>query len=171
MMIETKRLLLEKISLCHLEPLFHVFGDPEVMKYWYGGADEDIEETRRRIFYLEDHWSTFGFGDWSIINKVNSCVIGFAGLHYIKDVPEVNIGYAFAQSVWRRGYAYEACSEILSHGFGYLDLEQIIAVIWPQNQASINLATKCGLTYWKQIKWKGSKRVVYSIRCGTKRSR
>jgi len=163
MRVETERLLFEKISLDFTEPLFDVFGDPEVMKYWYGGADKDIEQTKKRVIYLEEHWNVFGFGDWAIISKLDSKVIGFAGLHFIKNVAEVNIGYAFSQSVWRKGFAYEACKEIMKYGFDLLKLEQIIAVIWPINLVSINLVKKCGFEYWKDITWQGSERVVYSI--------
>lgn len=163
MEIETERLIFKQMSLEFTESLFHVFGDPEVMKYWYGGADKDMEQTKRRVNYLEEHWQVFGFGDWAIFSKCGSKVIGFGGLHYIKDVAEVNIGYAFSQSVWRQGFAYEACKEIMKYGFNLLKLEQIIAVIWPVNLASINLVKKCGFKYWKDITWKGSERVVYSV--------
>ncbi len=133
------------------------------MKYWYGGADKDIEQTYRRVTYLVEHWKVFGFGDWAIISKEDSKIIGFAGLHYIKNVTEVNIGYAFLQSVWRKGFAYEACIEIMKYGFDLLKLDQIIAVIWPDNLASINLVKKCDFEYWKNIIWLGSDRVVYRV--------
>jgi hypothetical protein len=52
MKIETERLIFEQMSLDFTEPLFEIFGDPEVMKYRYGGADRDIKQTKRRVKYL-----------------------------------------------------------------------------------------------------------------------
>jgi RimJ/RimL family protein N-acetyltransferase len=62
---------------------------------------------------LTEHWDVYGFGDWSIFSKAHSRNIGFAGLHYIKNVPEVNIGYAFSRAYWGQGFATETCHEII----------------------------------------------------------
>jgi [ribosomal protein S5]-alanine N-acetyltransferase len=168
MEIETKRLIFQKVSIDHTSSLFDVFGDPKVMKYWYGGADKNLDETQKRVMYLTQHWDVYGFGDWSIFSKTHSKIIGFAGLHYIKDVPEVNIGYAFSRAYWGQGFATEACQDIIKYGFESISLNQIVAVIWPDNQASIKLAKKCGFELLRNIIWHESDRVVYSLKKETR---
>ncbi|MFC1532380.1 GNAT family N-acetyltransferase [Thermodesulfobacteriota bacterium] len=94
---------------------------------------------------------------------VNWKLNGFGGLHYIAGMEDVNIGYAFEKKYWRKGFGFETCQAILEFGQSVLDLSHIIAVIWPQNTASIRLIEKCGLRFWKKIIWSGSDRVVYRI--------
>ncbi|MFX0088039.1 MAG: GNAT family N-acetyltransferase [Candidatus Hodarchaeota archaeon] len=161
--IQTKRLIFKRLSIEDSPDLFRTFGDPDVIKYWIGGAHKDIEETRQRIKELETHWEQYGFGDWGIVRKDDYQIIGFGGLHYIPDMTQVNVGYALEKSVWRQGFGTEACQYFLNYGFQILGLSKNVATIWPANTASINLAKKCGLQYWKQIIWSGSDRVIYTI--------
>ena len=161
--METERLIFKKLAPNDTVSLFKVFGDYEVMKYWVGGPDKDSSFTKQRIVDTEIHWKDHGFGDWGILSKTDLKIIGFGGLHYISNMEEVNIGYAFKRSFWVIGLAFEACKAILRFGLQTLIFPKIVAVIWPDNLASINLMKKCGLNFWKKTIWSGSDRVVYSI--------
>lgn len=161
--METERLYFSRLSLEDSESLFQVFGDPQVMKYWIGGADGSMDSTRHRVVEINKHWETHQFGDWGIYLKSNLELIGFGGLHYISNMKEVNIGYAFKKPMWGNGFGFEACKEILRVGFTELEFRRVVAVIWPDNMASINLVKKCGFQYWKSIIWNDSDRVVYFI--------
>ena len=143
--------------------LYCTVGDPKAMKYWAGGPDQRIEDTERRIAEIEEHWKEHGFGDWGVVEKQRNELIGFSGLHYIKDMPEVNLGYAFKESTWRKGYASEVCRSVLGYGFKTLGLPLVVAIIWPENIASVGLAQKRGMNYWKEFAWGGGPRVVYSM--------
>ena len=52
---------------------------------------------------------------------------------------------------------------MLDFGFQELGLETIVAVIWPGNRASITLAEKLGLRFWKAFTWQGGKQVAYRL--------
>jgi RimJ/RimL family protein N-acetyltransferase len=143
--------------------LFHTVGDPEVMKYWLGGADPAPLQTEQRIEAFDRHWTTHGFGDYAVVEKATGAIIGFAGLHTIANMPDVNLGYAFRKNHWRQGYGTEVCRALLHHGFHTLNFPEIIAVIWPENAASIALAVKLGMKFRDRILWSGSPRVVYAI--------
>jgi RimJ/RimL family protein N-acetyltransferase len=78
-------------------------------------------------------------------------------------MPEVNVGYAFEQSRWGRGYATEVCRALIAYGFDCVALSEIVAVIAPQNRASIRVAEKSGLQFWKRFEWSGRDRVAYRI--------
>ena len=163
MQIETKRLIIRCLTVEDASEFFRTVGDPDVMKYWLGGPDKSIETTEQRIVEIENHWKTHGFGDWGIVEKKNGRIIGFSGLHYIADMAEVNIGYAFEKPKWRQGFGFEACRAILDFGFQELSLPVIVAVIWPENIASIKLAEKLGLHFWKAFVWQGGERVAYRV--------
>jgi len=163
MEIETERLKLRRLSPLDAEDFFRVVGDPEVMKYWALGPDEDVQRTEKRIAEINGHWDKHGFGDWGVFDKTDGRLIGFSGLHYIAGMAEVNLGYAFKSASWGRGLAHETCRAVLDFGFRRLKLPEIVAVIWPDNQASIRLAKACGLKFWKSAVWGGGDRVIYKI--------
>jgi RimJ/RimL family protein N-acetyltransferase len=163
MQIETRRLTLQRLQIADAPELFRTVGDPDVMAYWWGGADKSTHSTERRIVEIETHWRVHGFGDWGAVEKQSGRLIGLCGLHYLSGMAEVNIGYAFEKSRWRQGFGFEACRAALDFGFQRLGLDTIVAVIWPDNRASIKLAEKLGLEFWKAFTWQGGERVVYRI--------
>jgi RimJ/RimL family protein N-acetyltransferase len=133
------------------------------MRYWLGGPDTSIHVTEQRIEEMEQHWKAHGVGDWGLVEQQTDRVIGFSGLHHITDRPDVNIGYALERPYWRQGLASEACQAVLWYGFQQWHFSTIVAVIWPENAASIHCAQKLGLRYWKALQWQGGARVVYRI--------
>ena len=163
MHIETSRLLLRRLVSSDAQEFFRTVGDPDVMRYWAPGPDKSVQHTEHRISEIENHWKAHGFGDWGVVEKGSGSLIGFSGLHYIANMDKVNIGYAFEKSQWRKGFGYETCPIVLSYGFQTLALPEIVAVISPENQASIRLAEKCGLHFWKAFSWSGRERVAYKI--------
>jgi RimJ/RimL family protein N-acetyltransferase len=95
MQVETQRLVLRRLQITDAPELFRAVGDPDVMAYWWGGADKSIGSTERRIVEIETHWMVHGFGDWGVVEKKSGRLIGLCGLHYLAGMAEVNIGYAF----------------------------------------------------------------------------
>lgn len=159
----TERLLLRRLSAADAPDLRRTTGDPEVMRFWLGGPDPDITAAETRIAGIEAHWKTHGFGDWGVAERAGGRLIGFCGLHHIADMDEVNLGYAFEKASWRKGYGQEACRAVLEFGFRELELDAVVAVIWPDNAASIRLAERLGLRFWKRFLWQGGERVAYRI--------
>ena len=159
--IETKRLFFKQLTSFESVSFFEIVGDPEVMKFWIGGADNNIEESEKRIIEINNHWEKHGFGDWGIFEKQSETLIGFAGLHYIQNMDDVNIGYAFKKSEWGKGFAYETCQFIINHAFNSLKLKKVAAVIWPQNKVSIKLIEKCGFQFQENTIWNNGARVIY----------
>jgi len=163
MRIETRRLILRRLRVADAPELFRTVGDPDVMKYWVGGADRSTGSTERRIVEIEDHWKAHGFGDWGVVERKSGRLLGFSGLHHVADMVEVNMGYAFEKTKWRQGFGFETCQAVLDFGFQRLGLDMVVAVIWPDNGASIRLAEKLGLRFWKEFTWQGGERVIYRI--------
>ena len=104
--LNTKRLYFQRLKNSDTNDFFQIFGDSDVMKFWIGGADNNIEESEKRIIEINNHWDKHGFGDWGIFEKESETLIGFGGLHYIQNMDDVNIGYAFKKSEWGKGFAY-----------------------------------------------------------------
>ena len=161
--LETDRLLLRRLTPNDAPALFRTVGDPAVMRYWIPGPDADVERARDRIADIEAHWDAHGFGDYAVVTKAGRRLIGFAGLHHIADMDEVNIGYALERTQWRHGLGEELCRRLTAFGVEVLGLPRIVAVIDPANIASLRLVERCGFTPWKRFEWAGHDRVAYSI--------
>ncbi|MFC1735479.1 GNAT family N-acetyltransferase [Candidatus Hydrogenedentota bacterium] len=161
MQLETDRLLLRRLTQADAHEFFQTVGDPEVMRYWGKGAEKTVEDTCRRITEMEEHWVTHGFGDWAVMEKNTGELIGFCGLHYIENMAEVNLGYAFKKTKWRQGFGFESCKAVLAAGFGELGLDPIVAVIQTPNIASRKLVEKLNLVFWKEFVYKGNEVVGY----------
>jgi len=56
-----------------------------------------------------------------------------------------------SRDVWGRGYATEAARTLLRYGFDTLGLEKIVAIVKPDNAASIKVVEKIGLKYKRDI--------------------
>ena len=161
--LETERTSLRRLTCDDASALFRAVGDPAVMRYWFPGPDADNAATAERIAEIDRHWHTHGFGDWGVVRKPDGVLIGFAGLHHIADMDEVNVGYVLRRDLWRQGLGYEIAHCILAYAFDRLRLREVVAVVDPANTASIRLAAKCGLAQRKRFVWMGRQRLAYGI--------
>jgi ribosomal-protein-alanine N-acetyltransferase len=161
--LETERLLLRRLTSADAAALHRCTGDPAVMRYWYPGPDDGLDATAARIAEIEAHWREHGYGDFAVTARDSGELIGFAGLHHITGMAEVNLGYALVPARWRRGLGAELCAKLLAHGFTSLGLPEIVAVIDPRNAASVALAERSGLRLRRETAWQGQPRLVLAL--------
>jgi ribosomal-protein-alanine N-acetyltransferase len=81
--------------------------------------------------------------------------LGICGLLQREYLDDPDIGFAFLERYWGYGYAYEAAKAVLDHGQKTLKLPRVLAITAPYNQASINVLTKLGLIFQKNIQVPG----------------
>jgi RimJ/RimL family protein N-acetyltransferase len=56
----------------------------------------------------------------------------------------VELIYAFARSAWSRGFATEASVCVTTYAFEHRDLDHLIALVFPENLASMRVLEKLG---------------------------
>jgi [ribosomal protein S5]-alanine N-acetyltransferase len=155
--LETERLILRHFHVFDGDALTRVFCDAEVMRFGPGVQTERwIQDWLHNC--LENYYQKLGFGPWAVIEKARRELIGYCGLFYFPDVagqPEIEIGYRLARAVWGQGYATEAVLAVREYSFNVLCLPRLIALIDPQNVASVRVAEKAGLRYEKEILLEG----------------
>ena len=78
-------------------------------------------------------------------------MIGYCGLRYLDELNEVEVLYGLAKAYWGKGIATQAALAAISYGFNVANLDRIIAMAKPANQASRRVIEKAGLKYEKQI--------------------
>ena len=155
--VETERLVLRHFHAFDIGALEHVFGDSEVMRFGPGVQSPAwIHEWLRNC--LENYYQKLGFGPWAVVEKASRTVIGYSGLFYFPDIagrPEIEIGYRFARPFWDQGFATEAVLAVRNFAFSILCLPRLIALIDPQNTASLHVAIKAGMHYEREVMLEG----------------
>lgn len=148
-LIETDRLLLREITLDDAEDLFKLHSNAEVQKYTGEPVVESIEEIEKAIQGRISDYEQYGFGRWATFLKHEMQFVGWAGLAYLPEFDEIDLGYRFLPEFWGKGIATEASQAILTYGFDTLDLSKIIAIAMKENTASISVMEKVGMEFDK----------------------
>lgn len=150
---ETERLIFRDLELEDAEDLFRIYSNPETMRFM-GKGSASLEEMRGNIQkHIENYYENYGFGLWATILKENNHFIGRCGLLFqeIEGVKDLELAYLLDSEYWGRGLATEAARTIINLGFEKFGFSRIIAIIIPQNVASIRVAEKVGMNYQKEI--------------------
>lgn len=147
--IETDRLILREITLDDKEAMFKLHSDPAVQKYTGEPVVESIEEMEQAIATrIIDH-KKYGFGRWATFLKDGMQFVGWAGLAYLPEFDEIDLGYRFLPEYWGSGIATEASRAILDYGFDTLKIKRIIAIALKEHKASIRVMEKVGMEFEK----------------------
>lgn len=157
--LETERLVLREVDdedapfmleLLNSPGFLENIGDRGVRDL--GQAKTFIEERLRGSY--RDH----GFGMWVTVQKSDHAPVGIAGLVRREGLETPDVGYAFIQRVWGRGYAQEAAAGVLTHAQGPLGIPKLAAITSPENFASMAVLRKIGFTYHGMIELPGIER-------------
>jgi RimJ/RimL family protein N-acetyltransferase len=163
--LETKRLIIRPFTLDDIEPSYQLNLDAEVSRYTHDGGVVSYEEIERRI--REDVMGDYarnGYGRFAVDLKASGAFIGFAGLKYLSDMNETDLGYRFKRSAWGQGIATEAGQACLNYGFFTLQLESIIAMTLQENKGSIRVLEKLNFSFEKAFEADGLLANLYRIK-------
>jgi RimJ/RimL family protein N-acetyltransferase len=163
--LETARLVFRRLVPDDLDALFALYSDPDVRRYFPEGT-QSYEETRQELdWFLNGHPEHPELGLWATIYKPTNQFIGRCGLlpWIIDQRPEVEVAYMLAKAYWGQGLGTEAAEGILRYSFEELHLTRLICLIDRDNQASIRVATKIGMTFEKEGMDDKGPYLLYSI--------
>jgi len=166
MTFETARLALRPLTGEDIEFLLEMWADPNVHRF-IGGA-KTPEETRQKLSDILEHQKQHGFSRWAVTLKINGEIIGICGpmMRLIAGANEVELGYAFPVSHWGAGYATEAARAALEHCLNQLGHPRVVAIIHPENDASIGVISKIGMHFERPVEWPGGPVNLYAIEKG-----
>lgn len=150
-MIETERILLRKFSLDDAHAVYEFGSNKEVQQYTGDGLVTSLEMAKQIISKNSiGDYEKYGFGRLAVWHKQDQKVIGFAGLKYLPEFDEVDIGYRFLPEYWGKGIATEVSLPLITYGFEDLKLDRIIGIAMKENVASCRVLEKIGLTFYKE---------------------
>ena len=165
MITETKRLIIREMEPADASDMLRLHSHPRVQQYTGDPTIFTFEGIQKKIQEKIEEYKKYGYGRWIIILKDKMQFVGWAGLSYLPEFDEIDIGYRFLPEFWGKGLATEASKAILTYGFDELRLERIIAMAMEENTASIRVMQKVGMQFEKRAPYEpGSRDVVwYSI--------
>lgn len=137
MYIETRQIVVRDFCLDDANDLHDILGDAETMKSCEPAYS--FEKTQRFLseFCIDKK------GAFAAVEKASKKVIGYILFKPLQEAV-YEIGWIFNKHYWRRGYAYESCSAVISYAFHNLNAHKVIAETI-DNQKSTHLMEKLGM--------------------------
>ena len=145
-------LRISSITLRPLQPedadvLYCIYQSEGVLRFFPNPIPPPLEKVQRFIHAQRAHWETHGYGNWGVLLDGSDELIGWAGLQYLPELDETEVGFLLDRAFWGKGYATEAAQASIKFGFDRFELDHIIALVHPDNLASWRVIEKCGMTY------------------------
>ncbi|KUM01799.1 GNAT family N-acetyltransferase [Chromobacterium subtsugae] len=114
-------------------------------------GDKDVRDLSGARNYIEKgpqaSYQQHGHGLLLVELQAGAVPVGICGLVKRDSLPHPDIGYAFLQRHWGRGYASEAGAACLAHGRERLNIDYVVGITAPGNLGSIRVLEKLGLQY------------------------
>ena len=117
-------------------------------------AEEALEEGAFVLY--EQH----GYGPYCMSLKRDGRLVGICGLFRRENLEHPDIGFAVLPPFYRLGLTIEAAKAVIEHARNDVDIDYIIAIVSPQNAASIALIEKLGLTFDRGITMPGEEQEI-----------
>ena len=161
--LQTSRLTLRPLLPGDAETLHQIYQSEGVLRYFPNPLPPPLEIVQRFITGQQAHWEKHTYGDWGILPEGAQDIIGWAGLQYLPEIDETEVGFLLDRPFWGRGYATEAAQASLRFGFTRFNLDHIIALVHPENLASRRVIKKCCMTYIETISLWGIELMHYQV--------
>lgn len=151
---ETDRLILSKITTDDAAFILELMNTPDWIKYI---GDRNIKTVEEAANYIQNNqlkcYKEHGFGYYKVQVKAEKLKsIGTFGLLKRDSLEHIDIGFSMLPEYHRKGYGFEAASEIVHLAKNTFNIKTLCAITLPENKPSIRLLEKLGLSYQKTVK-------------------
>lgn len=143
--VETQRLLLRCLTTGDAAFILQLLNEPSWLRYI---GDKGVTTLQSAESYIDngpvEMYARLGFGLYLVELKESGEPIGICGLIKRETLDDVDLGFSFLSRFWRKGYAFEAASAVMSYGNRVLGLSRIVAIVSQDNHPSAKLLEKLG---------------------------
>lgn len=147
LILQTPRLLLRRFEPADLEPLYALYRDPEMRRY-YPDCTRTLAQTRDELEWHQHGWpGQPQLGLWATVERASGAFLGRCGLlpWEIAGRAEVELAYMIDKRRWGEGLASEAARGIAAHARERLGLRRLVCKIEFGHAASAAVARKLGM--------------------------
>lgn len=147
----TNRLILKEITWDDVELIHRLHSIKEVDEFNTIGVPRHTGDTLEVLLIsIEDQQMSvrnhFGWTVWTQ-GEVGGEFVGEAGMHLSGDrFLSADLYYSFMPAYWNKGYATEVVKRMIAFGFNELKLHRIQAGVATENERSIRVLEKSGMT-------------------------
>lgn len=163
---ETERATLRRFNDGDAGNMHLLLGNPEVMRFSISGV-KTKEKSEAFLHARLEQYNERGYGAYAIELKDTGAFAGYCGFHDqdIEDAEEQELSYRLLPDFWGKGLGSELATATMRYGFEKLSFERLIALIEPENLASVRIIKKCGFDHERDWQIPDSKLVsIYSRR-------
>ena len=154
--VETERLALCELKVEDAPFIFELLNSPGWLQYI---GDRGINSLDDAIGYIVNgpqvSYKKNGFGLYLTKLKTDGTPVGICGLIKRDSLPHVDIGFAFLPQYSGKGYAFESAAAIIENARDVQQLDTVVAITSKDNERSIQLLNKIGLTFKSTIQLQG----------------
>lgn len=146
-----------------LDRLYDTYSRWEVAR-WLGATPKALE-SRDLAPAVVDRWAGRAhepYGIWAVEVIDTGVVAGTVLLVPLPDSEDVEVGWHFHPDSWGHGYATESARGALERGFAVGGLDEIYAVVRPDNAPSIAVCRRLGMAaQGRSSRWYGVELEVF----------
>lgn len=161
----TTRLILREADESDAAFMLNLLTEPSWKRFI---RQHDVDSETLALEYLNTRIISAygeGYGFWVVQLRDSGEAIGVCGLIKRDYLPQADIGFAFLEEHWSKGYAEEAARTTIEHTFESLELPCLSAVTIPENSQSIRLLEKLDFQFSLEMTDPNDELVaVYEIR-------
>lgn len=146
--LETERLLLRPFTIDDAGFVLTLLNEPSFLRFIGDKNVRTLDDARQ--YLLTGPIGSYERNDFGLLLielKDSHTPIGMCGLLKREELPAPDIGFAFLPDYWGRGFALEAATAVMKDARERLTLDQILAIVNPDNDASIKLLERLGLRF------------------------
>ena len=145
---ETSRLRLRELDPGDAPFILELVNEPAWLQYI---GDKHVATVEDANGYIRDSvlrmYERFGYGLYLVESRDPREALGICGLVKRDSLDCPDLGFAFLQRYWNRGYASEAARAALSHAASVLGLPRILAIVSRDNERSARLLGRLGFRF------------------------
>ena len=151
--LRTERLTLRPLVESDTEAYAAMRHHPEVAKWLPSAEGDPVAAARATIERFRRSWQERRCAPWGLFQ--DGRLIGHGGLNFVPEFGETEVLWALHPDAWKKGYATEMARAALDYGFRELRLALIFAMTMPDNGPSQAVMRRLGMTYRKNVVYKG----------------
>lgn len=146
--LETRRLILRRMTLRDAPDMFEYSRDPLVARHVLWDAHRNIGQTRSYIRSVTHNYRAGKPASLVIEYKPEHKVIGTIGfMWYCEDSRSAEVGYSLSRQYWNQGLMTEALAKLIEYGFTRLRLNRIEGQHETDNPSSGRVMRKAGMVH------------------------
>ncbi len=154
--LETDRLTLRRVTLDDADLLLAVWTDPAFVRnvgdrgvHTLDDAGEAMKSGALKLY------ADYGYGPYAMVRKEDGVRMGICGLFKRDNLAFPDIGFGVLPEFCGKGYAGEASFAVVAHARDDLHIEELTAIVSPDNAPSVGLIEKLGMEFVEMITMPG----------------